>query len=88
MERWIKDGAVALGWDPTLLWNGIHNLRHGVATEIYRKHRSLTRVCRTTGHAGTGGARRYARSNRLRLKMVVRSNAERAAAAARAGARR
>ena len=81
MVRWIKDGARALKWNPRLHWSGIHNLRHGVAAEIFAETGDLERVRETTGHEGDTGAGRYARSNRLRLKSLVRSNEQRAAAA-------
>ena len=84
MVRWIKDGARALKWDPRLHWSGIHNLRHGVAAEIFALTQSLDCVRETTGHEGEVGAGRYARSNLLRLMSLVRTNAQRAAAA-RAG---
>ena len=37
INRLIRTVASEQGWDPDLLWTGIHNLRHGKAAEVMQK---------------------------------------------------
>lgn len=34
-NAWVKAAAEDYGWDPTLGWHGVHQFRHGRATEIF-----------------------------------------------------
>lgn len=53
----------AESWDPNLLWDGIHNLSHGIAARTFRE--GILRTREVGSWRGADGLRRYGRQARV-----------------------
>ena len=58
-------------FDPNLLWDGAHCLRHGVATEVMQSTNKVSEVLKVTGQAATQMGRWYGRGTAARLRRVL-----------------
>jgi integrase len=61
--RVVREMATADGWDPDLLWTGIHNLRHSRAATLLQE--GLQRVRDAGGWKGRDAEHRYGRQARI-----------------------
>ncbi len=75
INQWIQLAAQARPdvFDPNLLWDGAHCLRHGVATDVLQSTNDVRAVLKVTGQATTQMGRWYGRSTASRLRRVMSS---------------
>lgn len=64
------------GWDPDLIWDGIHNMRHGIAASTYREGILATRA--VGAWQGRDAVHRYGRQGRIGPADRKRHQAKRA----------
>lgn len=82
INGWIKRCAQERGWDPSLSWKGVHQLRHGVAVDVMQEL-GAEMARQLLGHAARRRQRtvtdHYSETNEARVAAHQRGERRRAA---------
>jgi integrase len=63
LSSFVKQHAQRNKWNPDLWWSGIHNLRHGLAAEVFRE--GILRTRAAGSWQGSDAEQRYGRQGRI-----------------------